>query len=66
MISIADTKAANLSHYSAGMAYMRKGNFDKAIEHLKKYDATDNVLGALALGNIGDAYSETEKLQWGT
>ncbi|AMD84601.1 Tetratricopeptide repeat-containing protein [Capnocytophaga haemolytica] len=52
------TKAANLSHYSAGMAYMRKGNFDKAIEHLKKYDATDNVLGALALGNIGDAYSE--------
>lgn len=40
------------------MAYMNQGNYEKAIEHLKKFDSPDEVLGALALGNIGDAYSQ--------
>ena len=52
------TKAANLANYSAGMTYMNQGNYEKAIEHLKKFDSPDEVLGALALGNIGDAYSQ--------
>lgn len=52
------TKAANLTNYSAGMAYMKKGEYEKAIEHLKKFDSPDEILGALAYGNIGDAYSQ--------
>ncbi|GET44978.1 tetratricopeptide repeat protein [Capnocytophaga felis] len=52
------TKAANLANYSAGMAYMNQGNYEKAIEHLKKFNSPDEILGALALGNIGDAYSQ--------
>lgn len=52
------TKAANLANYSAGMVYMNQGNYDKAIEHLKKFKSPDEILGTLALGNIGDAYSQ--------
>lgn len=52
------TKAGNVAHYSAGMTYMHKGDYQKAIEHLKKFDSTDEIMGALALGNIGDAYSQ--------
>lgn len=52
------TKAANIANYSAGMAYMHKGEYQKAIDHLKKFKADSQILGALALGNIGDAYSE--------
>ncbi len=52
------TKAANLANYSAGMVYMNQAKYDKAVEHLKKFDSPDEILGALALGNIGDAYSQ--------
>ncbi|MDO5606952.1 MAG: tetratricopeptide repeat protein [Capnocytophaga sp.] len=52
------TKAANLAQYSAGMSYMQMKNYEKAIDHLKKFNSPDEILGALALGNIGDAYSE--------
>ncbi len=52
------TKAANLAIYSAGMAYINQGQYEKAIEYLKKFDTDDDMLGPLALGNIGDAYSQ--------
>lgn len=57
------TKAANLSQYGAGMAYMHKGEYQKAIDHLKKFDSPDDVMGVLALGNIGDAYSQLKNNQ---
>ena len=50
------TKAANLAEYSMGMAYMRLGDYTNAINHLKQFDASDDIFGALAYGNIGDAY----------
>ncbi|MDO5104811.1 tetratricopeptide repeat protein [Capnocytophaga sp.] len=56
--SYSGTKAANLANYSAGMVYMNQNNYAKAIEHLKKFKSPDEILGALALGNIGDAYSQ--------
>lgn len=52
------TRAANLANYSAGMTYMNTGEYEKAIEHLKKFNSPDEILGFLALGNIGDAYSQ--------
>ena len=50
------TKAANLAEYGMGMAYMRLRDYNNAINHLKEFDSTDDIFGALAYGNIGDAY----------
>lgn len=52
------SQAANLSHYYAGMCYIKKKQWDEAIDYLKSYDAEDDITGALALGSIGDAYLE--------
>ncbi|MBK8845190.1 MAG: tetratricopeptide repeat protein [Bacteroidetes bacterium] len=52
------TKSGNLAHYYLGMCYMKKGQWQEAIDALMDYDAEDDVTGALALGAIGDAYSE--------
>ncbi|MFI2742367.1 tol-pal system YbgF family protein [Zhouia sp. PK063] len=50
------TPSANLAQYSAGMAYLNMGKYKEAIEHLQKFDSDDPMLGALALGGIGDAF----------
>ena len=50
------TKAANLAEYGMGMAYMRLRDYNNAINHLKKFNSDDDIFGALAYGNIGDAY----------
>ncbi|MEK6451396.1 MULTISPECIES: tetratricopeptide repeat protein [Myroides] len=52
------TESANLAHYYAGTSYLNKGEYQKAIEHLEKFKSKDQLLGALALGAIGDAFSE--------
>lgn len=53
-----NTKAANLAYYYAGTAYLNKGEYRKAIDNLSNYRGDDNMVGAEALGNIGDAYVE--------
>lgn len=55
------SNSANLAHYYLGMCYMKKAQWDNAIEYLNKYDAEDDITGALALGAIGDAYVELGK-----
>ncbi|OQA12655.1 MAG: Tetratricopeptide repeat protein [Bacteroidetes bacterium ADurb.Bin397] len=52
------SSSANRAHYYLGMCYMKKGEWDNAIEYLSGYDAEDDVTGALALGAIGDANLE--------
>ena len=52
------TQAANLAHYYAGTALLNQGKFQEAIQHLEKFKSDDIVVGALALGAIGDAFSE--------
>lgn len=52
------TKQSNLAHYYAGVANLRTGKFDDAIENLGKFSSSDDIIGAQALGLIGDAYSE--------
>ena len=50
------TKAANLAHYSAGMAYLNIQKYQEAINYLEQFESDDPILGALAKGNIGDAF----------
>lgn len=61
-IKIADeysgTATANLANYYAGVAYLNTGKYDKAIEYLKQFNADDKIIKTLAIGAIGDAYSQ--------
>lgn len=61
-ISIANdywwTKSSNLSHFYIGISYLKQGSFELAIEHLKKFSTKSKIMGAMALGAIGDAYME--------
>jgi len=55
------TKSANLAHYYLGISYLRKGEFEKAIDHLEEFEAQDDVVGPIATGAIGDANMELGK-----
>ena len=56
------TDAANLSLYSAGMAYYNLNDFEKSIDHLKDFNSEDEILNALAMGVIGDSFAELNQL----
>lgn len=54
-----NTKSANLANLYLGGIYLRKGEYKKAIESLGHYAETGSpVADPLALGLLGDAYSE--------
>ncbi|UKJ08353.1 YfgM family protein [Solitalea lacus] len=57
------TKAANLAYYYAGICYLKKGEYQKAIDHLESYSSKDEVTSATSLGAIGDAYSELKQYE---
>jgi len=53
-----NTKAGNLAKYMSGIAYLKIGDYENAIQYLSDFSSDDEMLGSLALGNIGDAFSE--------
>ncbi len=61
-IDIADdygmTKPGKLANYYAGICYLKKHDYDKAIEYLKDFSADDEIVSSMAVGAIGDAYLE--------
>ncbi len=52
------TKSANLAHYYLGVCYLKKGQFQSAVDELKKFSSKDEIVGPMAKGAIGDAYVE--------
>jgi len=52
------TPPGNLANYYAGISFLRKGDFDQAIDFLGSFDGDDHVVAAMATGAIGDAYLE--------
>lgn len=54
--------SGNLANYYLGMSLLKKGDYEKAIEALKNYDAEDDITGALALGGIASAHLELNQL----
>ncbi|MDR9457455.1 MAG: tetratricopeptide repeat protein [Salegentibacter sp.] len=55
------TDAANLARYNAGFAYLHTGNYQEAINHLEDFKSDDEILAALAVGGIGDAFMQLEQ-----
>jgi len=57
------TKAANLSHYYVGASYLKKGEYQSAIDHLGKFSSSDLLIQGRAYGLMGDAYMESDDLK---
>lgn len=55
-----NTSAGNLAHYYAGICYLHLGQYESAIDELESFDGNGEMLGAVALGAIGDAYMELD------
>ena len=55
------TKAGNLARFYAGSCYMKLGDFNNAIKHLKEFSTDDELLKVRTAGLLGDAYAETGK-----
>lgn len=58
--SYSGTKAANLSSYYAGVSYLHLGRYEAAIDYLKDYKPSGDVLPIMKQGALGDAYSELQ------
>ena len=52
------TGAANLANYYAGLAHLKKGNFELAILYLEDFNSSDLLVQARAYSLIGDANME--------
>jgi tetratricopeptide (TPR) repeat protein len=50
------TKAGNLANYYAGIAYLNLKDYQNAISYLSEFKSTDEILGPIAKGGIGDAF----------
>jgi tetratricopeptide (TPR) repeat protein len=55
------TSSGNIANFYAGICYLRTGQFEQAIEFLRKYDSNDEIGAPLALGAIGDASMELNR-----
>jgi len=52
------TKPGNLANYYAGISFLKKNDFEQAIDYLEDFSANDHIISPMATGAIGDAYLE--------
>ncbi|MFP4025924.1 MAG: tetratricopeptide repeat protein [Thiohalospira sp.] len=52
------TNSGNLANYYIGISYLHLGQYEQAIEYLKKFESKDKMVAPIAYGAIGDAYME--------
>lgn len=52
------SNAGELAHFYAGIAFLKQGKFQEAIEELESFNPGDIILQARAYSLIGDAYLE--------
>lgn len=60
--SYGSTKTGQVANYYAGICLLRTGKFEEAIEYLEKYNGSDEMLAPVAIGAIGDANMELNKI----
>ncbi len=56
------TSVGTLANYYAGICCLRTAQYDRAIEFLQKYDGNDMMIAPIAIGCIGDANMELNKV----
>ncbi len=52
------TSSGRLARYYAGICYKELGNYEEAIDYLKRYNTNDLLVGAASKSALGDAYAE--------
>jgi tetratricopeptide (TPR) repeat protein len=52
------TKTGNLAKYYLGISYLKMGKFEEAIDNLDDFKSDDQIVSAMAIGAMGDAYME--------
>lgn len=57
------TASGNLARYYAGVCYLNLGEYENAIDQLKKFDGDDIIMPGMALGAMGDAYMQLGELE---
>jgi tetratricopeptide (TPR) repeat protein len=57
------TKSGNLARLYCGISHYKLGQYEDAIEYLKKFDSNDIMYATMALGAIGDCYVELDDLE---
>ena len=55
------TKSANRAKYYTGISYLHMGQYEDAIDYLKKFKTDDLLLAPVKMGAIGDAMLELGK-----
>jgi tetratricopeptide (TPR) repeat protein len=63
--SYGPSKVGNLSQYYAGISFRGLGEYENAIEHLKRFSTKDKMIRSIAFGAIGDCYVELGNLSEG-
>lgn len=67
LLSVADnygsTNAGNLAEFYAGVALLKQGKYDEAIEHLKGFSSSDLLVQGRTYALIGDAYMEKKSVE---
>ncbi len=56
-------KPAKLANYYAGICFLKKGEFEDAIDYLEDFTIDDKVIAPMATGAIGDAYLELKNYE---
>lgn len=62
LLAVADnygsTKSGNIAGFYAGLALLKQGKYDEAIDRLKSFSSSDLLVQARAHALLGDAYME--------
>lgn len=53
-----NTTPGNLANYYTGICFLKKGDFNQAVDYLEDYNGDSQMVGPMATGAIGDAYLE--------
>lgn len=52
------TESGNVAQYYLGISELKRGNYELAIDHLKSFNTSNEILKAVSIGAIGDAHLE--------
>lgn len=52
------TKAGNLAYYYLGIAFLKTGQFEAAIDALEDFEGDETIVESIKYGAMGDAYME--------